>query len=536
MEEMMQQKKVPLLSLESCRPLREFDIIGFSLDYELTYTNMLNMLDLAGVPVLAVERDGSHPLVIAGGTCALNPEPMSDFIDLFVIGDGEDAVLELLDGYRAWFGGGKRGGRRQLLLRLAAIPGVYVPSLYDVEYEADGRLKSLKPHAAEASPVIRRRLVNGLPPPVTSPVVPFIEVTHDRAAVEIQRGCSCGCRFCQAGMIYRPVRERSHGEVLKAVDELISSCGYDEVSLVSLNTSDYAGIDRLVREIARKHPQLAVSLPSLRLDESAIRLLDSLPSRSKTGLTFAPEAGSTRLQRVINKQINEEDVLEAAATAFERGWTGLKLYFMVGLPTETLEDVADIVRLVERVRSAARKGGKGMPQLRISVSTFVPKAHTPFQWLAQADEEDLGTKHEVLQQGLSRKGIRLSWSNPATSLLEAVMSRGDRRLGRAIYSAWRLGCRFDAWTERFRYESWRQAFKETGIEPAFYAHRERSLDELLPWAHIDAGVTGEFLKREYRRALEESTTPDCRYDSCSACGLHSLHPACRQKLGTVKES
>jgi len=535
MEAVMRNNDISLFSLESKRPLKDFDIIGFSLDYELTYTNVLNVLDLAGIPVLGTERGESHPLIIAGGSSTLNPEPMTDFIDLFVIGDGEEVTLELVDCYRRWRKQGAGGGKEGFLRQAAMIPGIYVPSLYQVEYEVDGRLKSFVPVVPEASPLIRRRFVDKLPPPVTSPVVPYIEVTHDRGAIEIQRGCSCGCRFCQAGMIYRPVRERSHEEVLQAVEELITNCGYDGVSLVSLNTSDYHSIEELAGAIARHHPKLAISLPSLRLDQFTIKLLDSLQSRSKTGLTFAPEAGSQRLRHAINKDISEEDLMEAAVTAFERGWTSLKLYFMIGLPTETPDDVADIVRLVEQVRIEGRKASSRMPQIRVSVATFVPKPHTPFQWAAQESQQQLAAKHEILQQGLRRKGVRLSWSDPKTSLLEAVLSRGDRRLGRVIHHAWKLGSKFDAWTEQFDYENWLKAFAEAGLGPEFYALRERSLEELLPWSHIDAGVTGSFLKREYRRAREGKTTPDCRYYDCNACGLESRQPACQEKLeGRIK--
>ncbi|MFC1909454.1 TIGR03960 family B12-binding radical SAM protein [Chloroflexota bacterium] len=531
MEAIMRAQGIPLFSLESQHPLKQFDIIGFSLGYELTYTNVLNMLDLAGIPVLASDRDDSHPLIIAGGSCALNPEPMSDFIDVFVIGDGEEVLVELLDHFRDWKARDKSTGKEQLRHSLAAIPGIYVPSLYRVEYHADGLFKSITSTADVAKPSIRRRMVTKLPPPVTKPVVPYIETIHDRGAIEIQRGCSCGCRFCQAGMIYRPVRERSHQEVLQAAGELISNCGYDEVSLVSLNTSDYAGIDELVTRLSNDYPHLTLSLPSLRLDDFSVRLLCSLPSRNKTGLTFAPEAGSQRLQHVINKNITEDSLLETAATAFARGWTGLKLYFMVGLPTETLEDVEGIIGLVDKVRAAGRKADGRKPQLRISIATFVPKPHTPFQWVAQEKEPQLNAKHEILKSGLQRKGTKLSWNDHKVSLLEAALSRGDRRLGQVIYNAWKLGSTFDAWTEHFDYGNWLRAFAEAGLDPGFYAHRQCPLDESLPWAHIDVGVTDTFLKQEYQRALAETETPDCRLYACNTCGVQQ-HPACQQKIGS----
>jgi radical SAM family uncharacterized protein len=524
MADALRARSIPLFSLESRHPLRDFDVIGFSLGYEMTYTNVLNMLHLAQIPLLATEREDAQPVVIAGGSGALNPEPMADFIDAFVVGDGEEALLELLDVFRARR---KHGASREALLRQAAtIPGIYVPGLYRVEYRADGALGSFTPTVPEAEPRIRRRIVSKLPPPPTNPVVPYIEVVHDRGFIEIQRGCSRGCRFCQAGAIYRPVRERPQEEVVQAAGELISKCGYDEISLVSLSTSDYGDIDALVADLARQFPGLALSLPSMRLGCFALKLMGALPAHSKTGLTFAPEAGSERLRGIINKRAAEEEILDTAATAFERGWTGLKLYFMLGLPGETIEDVEGIARLVDKIRSLGRKVSGRTPHLRISASTFVPKPHTPFQWVAQEDEPELAAKLEVLKRGIRGKGVRLSWSNPDLSRLEAVLSRGDRRLGRVIQSAWELGAIFDAWNEHFRHDRWLEAFGQCGLDPDFYARRQRSPDELLPWAHVDIGVTAEFLKREHARALQGMETPDCRHDACSACGLQGQHPSC----------
>ena len=527
MEAVLRARGIPLVSLESKHSLKDFDIIGFSLGYELTYTNVLNMLDLAQIPVLATERDDSHPVVIAGGTCALNPEPMADFIDLFVLGDGEEVLLELLDCFRNL----KAAPKKQLLQQLATIPGIYVPSLYEVEYQADGLFKSITPMVPQAKPSIQRRIVSKLPPTVTKPVVPHIEVVHDRGAVEIQRGCSRGCRFCQAGIMYRPVRERPPEEVIQAVGELITNCGYTEVSLVSLCTSDYPGIDKLVLSLLHHYQEhnLTLSLPSLRTDSFSVRLVDSLPSRRKTGLTFAPEAGSERLRRTINKCVSEDEILQTVAAAFGKGWTSLKLYFMLGLPNETIDDVKEIVQLVNKIGSLGRKATGKRPQIRLSLSTFVPKPHTPFQWLAQASQPELDTKHELLRQGLRRTGSRLSWPDPKVSQLEAVLSRGDRRLGKVIYRAWQLGSTFDAWNEYFNYENWLRAFNESGLEPGFYAHRERPLDEPLPWAHIDVGVTTAFLKREYQRAIDGRETPDCRNTTCNACGLERWQPDCQQK-------
>jgi radical SAM family uncharacterized protein len=519
---------IPLASLENGRPLGDFDVIGFSLGYELTFTNVLNMLHLARIPVLARERDDSHPLIIAGGCCTLNPEPMADFIDLFIIGEAEELLAELV----ACIRDGKRQGSRKedLLRRLATLPGVYVPSLYRVDYRDDGTFQSITPAAAEASARVKRQLVAKLPPPVTKPVVPYIEVVHDRGAIEISRGCSWGCRFCNAGMVYRPVRQRPREEVVGAIADLIANCGYDEASLVSLSTSDYSDISGLVASITRHygHQRLALSLPSLRIGTDSVKLIDSLPTRRKTGLTFAPEAGSQRLQRVINKYTPEDEVLDTAAAAFSRGWTNLKLYFMLGLPTETTDDIESIIHLAHKIHSLGKKAPGRRPQLRLSLSTFVPKPHTPFQWAAQENETQLNAKHELLRQGL-RRGIRLSWQDPKTSLLEAALSRGDRRLGRVIHRAWQLGAGFDGWSECFNYEIWRQAFAEAGLEPGYYAQRQRPLSEPLPWGHISSGITAAFLKREYRRATEATETADCN-QACSACGLQSRQPDCQQRL------
>ena len=529
MEAAMRKAAIPLFSLESKRPLKEFDIIGFSLGYELTYTNVLNMLDLTQIPVLTSARDVSHPVIIAGGSCTLNPEPMADFIDFFVIGDGEEVLFELLDSFRTWKHQNKGTSKEDLLRQVATIPGIYVPNLYQVEYQADGLLNSITPTMPEANPTIQRRIVNELLPPATKPVVPYIEVVHDRGAIEIQRGCSHGCRFCQAGMIFRPVRERPQPEIVSAIEELITNCGYSEASLVSLSTSDYPRVDELVANLAQHYPDLTLSLPSLYVNGFSVELVDSLPTHKKTGLTFAPEAGSEKLRRIINKNISEEELLVTAATAFDRGWTGLKLYFMLGLPTETMEDVEEIINLVDKVRSLGRKTKGKTPQIRVNLSTFVPKPHTPFQWVAQENEEGLSSKHELLKQGLRRKGGRLSWQDPKVSLLEAALSRGDRRLGKVIYRAWQLGCTFDSWGEHLNYENWLRAFQEVGLEPGFYAQRQRSLDELLPWTHIDVGVTNAFLKREYQRALKSKETGDCRFETCNACGLEHRQPACQPK-------
>ena len=525
---------IPLLSLESGRPLKDFDAIGFTLGYELTYTNVLNILHLAGLPVLAAERDESCPLVIAGGSCMLNPEPMADFIDAFIIGEAEEVVPKIADCLRQ--SKAAKASKKELLLALAAIPGIYIPSLYDVEYDDGGNFKSIMPNAPQASPGIRRQITEKLPPPVTDQVVSYIETVHDRGAIEISRGCSRGCRFCNAGIVYRPLRLRPKEEILAAVDDIIANCGYDEVSLVSLSTGDYPGIQELIGDIAGRQGRrnITLSLPSLRIDSQLVRALDCLPSHRKTGLTFAPEAGSPRLQRVINKCIPEDELLEAAATAFERGWKHIKLYFMLGLPTETDEDIQGIVELVNKVHALGKGVAGKRPQTRVSLATFIPKPHTHFQWVAQTDEATIEARHQLARAGLKRKGIRLSWQEPRFSLLEAVLSRGDRRLGKAIHRAWQLGATFDGWGECFSFDTWLKAFAESGIDPDYYAHRQRSLDEPLPWGHIDIGVSTEFLKREYNKALAAEVTPDCRNNACNACGLEKTAAACIEKLARGK--
>ena len=518
----------PLFSLESRRPLKDFDILGFSLGYELTYTNILEMLDLAGIPVLASQRGEGHPLVIAGGCACVNPEPVADFIDLFLVGDGEEALPELLELCRIWKKD-SQGNRDDFLRAALSVPGVYVPRFYKATYHEDGTVATFEPTISIAPTSIRRRIVSPLPPPPTHPVVPYMQAVHDRAALEIQRGCPRGCRFCQAGMIYRPLRERPMEEVLRAAEELQANTDYEELSLGSLSTSDYPGIDRLVKELTARYRQgpLSISLPSLRSDTFSLALAETLPGR-RGSLTLAPEAGTERLRRVVNKALTDQDLMQAVETALQSGWTSLKLYFMLGLPKETEDDIAGIAELVHRMKDVARDGRRQL-QLRVSLATFIPKPHTPFQWLPQLTPADVELRLDTLRQKLRRVGVQLSWPDSQMSQLEAVLARGDRRLGRAIFRAWQKGCVFDAWSEHCQPQKWHEALAEEGLNAAFYAHRLRPLNEALPWAHIDAGVSPEFLKREYEKALAGEETPDCRTGPCTACGMQHWDKDCPKK-------
>jgi len=518
MEALMREEGILLYSLESFVPLNEFDVVGFSLQYELSITNVLNMLDLSAIPLWARERQQSDPVVIAGGPVAFNPEPFAEFFDVFLIGDGEELLLEFLDCLEQ-----NRGlDRKTRLIKAAAIPGVYVPSLYDVDYKPDGTIQAMRPLYPGVPDRVCKRLVQDLDSAYfpEKPIVPYMEVVHDRAVLEIMRGCQRACRFCHAGIVYRPVREKSLATLLKQAESLLKNTGYDEISLASLSTLDYSGVNKLVHELVERYQDqgIGVSLPSLRVDAFSIDLANEVQKVRKTTLTLAPEAGTQRLRDVINKNISQEDLFRAVEAAFSSGWNSVKLYFMLGLPTEEMADLDGILELAEQVKSIGKRHSRRPVEVRASLACFVPKAHTPFQWKAQNSINELEEKRHYL---LKRKirNVKLSFHDSRTSRMEGILARGDRKLADVIHKAWQRGCKFDGWSEYFLYDEWLAAFTECGIDPAFYVERPRPYNELFPWDFIDTGVSKAYLYDENELATIGMSTADCRQLGCVECGI-----------------
>ena len=527
LDRVMREEKIPLFALESQDPVKNFDFLGITIQFEMCYTNILQILDLSGIPLHAADRTEEDPFVIGGGPCTYNPEPLADFFDIFYIGEGETVYDELLDVYKEWKKSGE--SREQFLRRAAGIEGLYVPMFYDAEYNADGTLKSFRPNDPCAPESVKKQVVTDVTaaPYPLSPVVPFIKATQDRVVLEIQRGCIRGCRFCQAGMLYRPTRERNVERLKEYARAMLQSTGHEEISLSSLSSSDYSELKELVLFLIDEFRDkgINISLPSLRIDAFSLDVMSRVQDIRKSSLTFAPEAGSQRMRNVINKGLTEEDILDGAGKAFEGGWTKVKLYFMLGLPTETEEDMKEIARLSDRVArryyEIPKEQRHGKCQITASSSFFVPKPFTPFQWASMCTAEEYMQKASVVknefQEQLNRKSLKYNWHDAQVTVLEGVMARGDRRISRVIEEAYRLGCLFDSWTESFHNDLWMQAFENTGTDIAFYNLRKREKDELFPWDFIDIGVSRKFLYREWERAMAEEVTPNCRVQ-CSGCG------------------
>lgn len=529
MEEEMKKRGMKLFALETGDEITHFDMLGFTLQYELSYSNVVNMLMLGDIPVRAKDRDESYPIVCGGGPCAYNAEPVADIFDFFMMGEGEDIIHEVTDEYVKWKKSGKKN-KKDYLEAIAKIEGVYVPSFYDVEYNDDNTVKSVTPNNENAKPRVTKRIMRDFDKteaPDTI-IVPFGEVVHDRVMLEVMRGCLRGCRFCQAGYIYRPLRERKPDTLLSLADSLLSCSGYDEISLSSLSTSDFSGLKDLTDGLLdiTEEKKIGLSLPSLRIDNFSLELMEKVQKVRKTGITFAPEAGTQRLRDVINKNITEENITKSTDLLFRGGWTNVKLYFMIGLPTETMEDVLGIADLAKKVLDVywAIPKEERAKQINITVSTssFVPKPFTAFQWAAQDCRDTLIEKQDALKSAITSKKIRYNWHDNKTSYLEGVFARGDRKLSEVIIRAVEKGCKFDGWGEHFKFDTWLEAFEELNIDPDFYNLRERGYDETLPWDHIDIGVTKEFFIRENEKAKAAQTTKNCR-EQCAGCGIKKFN-------------
>ncbi|MDN0061681.1 TIGR03960 family B12-binding radical SAM protein [Mediterraneibacter glycyrrhizinilyticus] len=527
LDKVLRDRNIPLFALESQDPVRDFDFLGITIQFEMCYTNILQILDLSQIPLHAADRTEEDPIVIGGGPCTYNPEPLAEFFDIFYIGEGETVYDELLDTYKEWKTSG--GSRRDFLRQAARIEGLYVPQFYDASYHTDGTIKSFTPNEPAAPEKVRKQVVmevSDAPYPM-NPVVPFIKVTQDRVVLEIQRGCIRGCRFCQAGMLYRPTRERNVERLKEYARTMLKNTGHEEISLSSLSSSDYSELNELVTFLIDefKDKGINISLPSLRIDAFSLDVMSKVQDVRKSSLTFAPEAGSQRMRNVINKGLTEEDILTGAGQAFEGGWTKVKLYFMLGLPTETEEDMKEIARLSDRVArryyEIPKEQRHGKCQITASSSFFVPKPFTPFQWASMYTAEEYDRRAHIVndefREQLNRKSLKYNWHDAQVTVLEGVMARGDRRIAPVIEEAYRLGCLFDSWTETFRNDLWMEAFENTGVDISFYNQRVREKDEIFPWDFIDIGVSRSFLYREWERALNETVTPNCR-EKCSGCG------------------
>lgn len=525
MEKLMREKHIPLFTLESKYPVKEYDVLGFTMPYEMCYTNILNMIDLAGIPVLSKDRKEEDPVIIAGGPCVYNAEPVADFIDVFFIGESEEAIEEMAEIVKAWKKEGKPGGRAECIRRIGTIEGCYVPAFYKASYYDNGVFRAIAPIYPGVPATIQKRVIRDMDHVKIDrkPIVPYIETVHDRAVLEMFRGCSRGCRFCQAGMIYRPVREKREEVLQNIAEELIRNTGYDEISLMSLSSADYSYLPELVDHLMDKFKErrIGVSLPSLRVDSFSVDIAKKVQQVRKSGLTLAPEAGTQRLRDVINKGVTEENVIGACTNAFKNGWNKVKLYFMMGLPTETDEDLKGIADLASKIDELYYQVcGKRGCRITVSVSSFVPKPFTPFQWMPQCSVEEIERKQEYLKSLFKdKRHIKFAYHDAKTGYIEAVLARGDRRLGQVILRAWEKGCKYDSWTEFFHYDVWMDCFKECGVDPDSYAARNRDEYEAEPWDHIECGVRKDYLRREWKLAQRGVLTRDCRHYSCNGCAV-----------------